>query len=131
MPWLQEFLDEASAANLCVRPGCTTCGASDFDQRLMRASRGASRFDFTARGWTPRTLIFVAEGLSELRSVPERDVAAVRYIIFRLYGMLGEDEFNRGIAPKLQDTAAGGVLEAMRSHHAIEQERRRRTRLRK
>src|SRR3972149_4414010 len=36
--WLQTFLEQAVAENMCVEVGCTTCGNGSFLAGLMRAS---------------------------------------------------------------------------------------------
>src|SRR3989338_9506754 len=36
--WLQTFLEQAVAENMCVEVGCTTCGNGSFAAGLMRAS---------------------------------------------------------------------------------------------
>ena len=125
MTWLQDFLDTAAANNLRVTPNCTTCAGHAFDARLMYATRRAAGVDFTARGWTERTLTFLANGLAELPHIAPRDEGAVRWIILRLNRFYGDDAFARDLAQGLKVSAAGAVLRAMQVHHAAQQERRR------
>lgn len=118
MSWLQDVLDEAAAAGWCVRPRCTTCAAHEFNHRIWRAVQANSRLDLTARGWTRRTLQFLAMELGQLKSISSQDEPAVRWIIMRLHGFLGDAAVEDEFAPGFKESPAGAVLIAMRKHYA-------------
>jgi hypothetical protein len=121
MNWLQVFLDEAAAQRLCVVYGCTTCGSQEFIRKLLRAVRAASGLDLTARGWTDRTLRFLADGLAKLPAISQQDKPAVRTIIMHLYKFDGDGAFEDNFAPGFQAGPAGEILRSMRKHFAARQ----------
>lgn len=118
MSWLQQVLDEAAAETLCVRTNCTTCGARAFNNRVWRAAQSASKMDMTARGWTERTLQYLAHELARLPVISRRDEPAVRWMIMRLYLFGGGAAFSDEYAPGFPASPAGKILLSMSEHFA-------------
>jgi hypothetical protein len=124
MSWLKTLLDRAVVENMCVRYGCTTCGAHHFSGALLSGAKRSYPQDITARGWTRCTLKALAAALTELRHIEPSDEEAVRLVIQHLHKMVGDEAFNDEYAPGFSASPAAQLFASMRAHYAADQARR-------
>ncbi|MEQ1899884.1 MAG: hypothetical protein ABL866_04035 [Devosia sp.] len=102
---------------MCVRYGCTICGATAFEQALRAGALQDVPRDITARGWTSATLQALARALAALETVHPSNQESVRSITMLLHRMHGETAFTDEYAPGFSTSPAHEVLESMRQHH--------------
>jgi hypothetical protein len=121
--WLGLYLHEAVRGKLCTRIHCTTCGARDFRQGILRALAAASgeapasRIDAASAALVAEALAGVEPGDTDM----VRPLAATRCLVYDLCSALGERDVER----LLGQSWAGEVLHGMRAHeHAVRDARR-------
>jgi hypothetical protein len=121
--WLQAYLVSAVAENLCTQTHCTTCGATEFRQRLLAGSAG-SISEHGQRRFDRETVIEIALALAGVEpDANARIEPAVRCILFDLWS--GIPSLDAEIEELLVDSWAGGVLHKMKEHHEARQAARR------
>jgi|CXWL01.1.fsa_nt_gi hypothetical protein len=126
--WLERYLIDAMTRNLCTTIHCTTCGAQDFRQGLIKEySKDRDRPSFAT------SFIDASKEVARsLSSVSLRDPSqsaslesAIRLILFDLWQALGAVTAEQEIEPILSGTWTGAVLASMKAHHKARQEARR------
>jgi hypothetical protein len=124
--WLQDYLEESVANNLCTTLSCTTCGAMDFRTGLLLAlarssgDRPKSRMDDRQA----RAIIVALAGLTAPRETGSYH-EAVRLIIFDIWNTIGGRTAEGELSRALDGTWVGSILEDMKAHHRAEGKRRR------
>lgn len=128
---LAELVKSAVVENDCTEIGCTTCGAATFRMRLHRFVAPEAEVENKARPFPPRLTAAQAEEiLVDLQVVPDECVAspaersAVKLILFLIWSALGGDASLPHMRDKLQQSAAGRILQQMEAHSAADKERR-------
>ena len=141
--WLSGFLDEAAARNLCVRVGCTTCGAMEFRYGLY--ARAAATLGIAPLSRFPGHTRVVKKNVGHLRTDrriqselvrqlsflnpdPAKQlkwIDAIRLIFCELWWTMGVATAEREYQPVLEGTWAGSVLRTMQEHHRHLSEQRR------
>lgn len=128
---LAELLKSAVVENDCTEIGCTTCGAATFRMRLHRFVAPDAEVENKANPFPPRLTAAQAEGLLvDLQVVPAECVAspaersAVKLILFLIWSALGGDASLPHMRDRLQQSAAGRILQQMEAHSAADKARR-------
>jgi hypothetical protein len=115
--WLQALIEDAIERRLCVRIGCTTCGAGEFRQKLSRALAENTGLP-ALRRLTPLTSASLASALAAVQPRPPEytydDVT--RLILYTIWCDCGEQAAEQ-IWPLLGESYAAGVLQTMRRHY--------------
>jgi hypothetical protein len=122
-------LKHAAKFNMCVSTSCTTCGGYPFAKQVLTTLKriGYDLPDANLLRDTMRHPATQRAILVELKKISELDdggfyfVPAARYLIFRAYCVLSEDE----IETILRGSWAGRVYQSMKDHYAAIQERKR------
>jgi hypothetical protein len=113
--WLQEYLAEAVAKNLCTRISCTTCGALEFRRGLLKAAARAIHGNSSERldPGTASTILHALAHLQTPRQSQREMEEAVRMVLFDLWTslMLHNNEHLLG------ESWAGDVLQRMKAHY--------------
>ncbi len=126
---LLDALKHAAEFNMCVSTNCTTCGGYPFAKQVLTTLKRIGH-DFPDGNLLRDTIRHPATQraiLAELKKISELDdggfylVPAARYLIFRAYCVLSEDE----VETTLRGSWAGRVYQSMRDHYAAIQERER------
>lgn len=121
--WLEAFLDDAKAKNLCVRCFCTTCGALPFRRTLVGAAAAATGRARADHAWDNTIAVAATAALAELApATVTRHFDALRLVLVDLWGGLGEERFHRlteaplGIRPRgVCSSGCGYILPNARS----------------
>lgn len=113
--WLHAYLVASVGRNLCTRIHCTTCGATEFRQGLLRALATATQRP-PSRAYTPQVAIDLARALADAR-FSDAEAAqleeAGRCVVYDICSAMGERE-----AEQLLGQGWGGdVLRRMQEHH--------------
>jgi hypothetical protein len=125
--WLQGLLREAVGAPLCTDILCTTCGVREFRNRLLQALRERMGVE-TIERIDRAAAIGLAQGLA---AIPAEEALAgsfempVRLVLFDLWHSVGEAFVEREVAPILDGSWAGQVLDRMKAHYQARQDARR------
>ena len=116
--WLQDYLKDAVDRKLCVKYGCTTCGAGEFREGLKRVAIQNSSVPEDAWTTLGQALGQLEPGIGEATRLGD----AARLVIMELCGSLGEERTEQ----LLGDGWASGLFRSMEAHHeAVEHGRRR------
>lgn len=128
---LAELVKSAVVENDCTEIGCTTCGAATFRMRLHRFVAPDAEVEDKVLPFPPRLTAAQAEGLLvDLKVVPDEWVAspaersAVKLILFLIWSALGGDASLPHMRDRLQQSAAGRILQQMEAHSAADKARR-------
>ena len=106
---LPELIDAAVRKKMCVRIGCTTCGALSFRKALGVRLDGA-----ISRPMDKEQAISLCRELAMVASIP-RGEEAVRMMIYELCNALYPEDLDEILTP---ETWAGSILSAMRKHYS-------------
>ena len=115
--WLQDYLTDAVARNVCTQIYCTTCGAMEF-RRGVLAAFAQSVGQAPLQGLSRESAIEIAKALAEVDPPPDSAPAlepAVRCLLFELWS--GVPLLDSSIESALDGTWGGGVLARMKAHH--------------
>ena len=120
--WLQDYLKEAARSSMCMKIGCTTCGAHDFRKGLF-ARLPAGRSDIRNPTFRPRILALdqaqslalgqAIAGLERPLSPAQAEQEGVRFLLYEIWRT---GHLSPQIEVLLAGTWAGGVLKAMQEH---------------
>jgi hypothetical protein len=118
--WLEDFIGDALARQLCTKPGCTTCGATEFRHGVIRAA-GYEPGQSASAPMGRKAAAAIAAELAKLKGKPQDEdyLAAVRLLIVDLAQCLPEDELQAALA----GSWAGTVLTDMEGHAASRRQR--------
>lgn len=120
--WLQEYIADSVRKDRCTRIYCTTCGAMEFRQGVLKAWAIAnavlppSRFDV-------ESALAIARALSEVHGPHDgayKWVGAARCLLFDLCAVAGE----AAVAQVLGGSWGGDVLRSMQEHSRRRREER-------
>src|SRR5262249_59475481 len=116
--WLQDYLVDAVAKNLCTKIRCTTCGALEFRRGLLKAAAKASGANnFETLDSVSASVIL--DSLARITAGAHRQTeteGAVRLLLFDLWNSM----LLQGREHLLAGSWAGGVLEGMKAHYRAE-----------
>ena len=117
--WLSPVLHEARERNLCTRPGCTTCGSTEF-MRLVQTAIDTRLGCVSKRERERRSAEVLAYGLACLRPTPgtEYPVGAIELLIMTVRAQI---PFER--PSTLEGSWAENVYERMLRIDAVRAER--------
>lgn len=125
-PWLYLFIRDSVQKKLCTTIGCTTCGAADFRNNLMRAYAtvtGTAEPAFLHR----ESALGIAMALSQVKPLPSDRLVkfeeAARCVLYDLWYAVGNSA-DQEITPIISGSWAGDVLQSMKSHYENLQARR-------
>lgn len=126
-PWLYLFIRDSVQKKLCTTIGCTTCGAADFRNNLLRAYAtvtGTAEPAFLHR----ESALRIAKALSQVKPLPSDRLVkfeeAARCVLYDLWYAVGNSA-DQEITPIVSGSWAGDVLQSMKSHYENLQTRRR------
>ena len=127
LDWLEAYLLEALREGLCTDVHCTTCGALEFRQGLLRA---LTRFTGTQRHTVidRQSAVLVTVGLSQVHPPAQQSSqleAAVRLVLCDIWDGLGEKTADRELGPILKGAWAEDVLARLKAHHRKRMEEKR------
>lgn len=141
--WLGDYLDEAVARKLCVRVGCTTCGAMEFRHGLYTCAAAAIGVaplsSLSGHNDIAYERVRQAQSDGRIRSELARQLAlldpdparrrnwldAVRLILCELWRAAGDAAAEREYQPIIEGTWSGSILRAMQEHSRRRDEERR------
>ncbi len=130
--WLNSLIVEAGDNRWCTRIGCTTCGASEFRNRVFTDAielagidvpdfaRMTSRRLLDTLSPTQRAPVFeeIVKGLRGVRSAGAPGLSALRLVIHDLEPPFMKWGVAASLSERLEGTVAGEVLASMKSHSA-------------
>ncbi|MBX3452713.1 MAG: hypothetical protein KF777_24470 [Planctomycetaceae bacterium] len=103
--WLRELLVEAVEMNVCVRRGCTTCGATSFRNAVWNSAGGPPTYAEARR--------CVADQLGTIETIVSPE--AVRHLVMELHTRAGPEEFV-GLLARFDASEAGAEYRRMLEH---------------
>lgn len=141
--WILEIFQISIENGWCMKPFCSTCGASDFRSAVVRRAVAATGGNLPRHALQPgnpmlRDLspslrdLAIDEIINALSAIPDLrgekvPIEGLRTLLIDLDQNHHGDEGDRSIDDMLAGTTVGKELTAMREHHAnMETERRRR-----
>ena len=117
MNWIAEYVEAAGAAKICTRIHCTTCGALNFRQGLVRRASDVAGTNVST--WDDDLAALTAEGLVPMSTdFTCRHIEATRFVFFELWSAIGDTAFRKIVEARVEGTPAGEILQAMRDHSA-------------
>ena len=115
--WIQDYLRDCVTREVCTKIACTTCGAQEFHEGLVKGL-GINSTRSRRAGFERDEILNIASALAGIPS-PMRQVAswekAVRFIIMVLW--TGMPILDREVEDLLVGSWAGEVLKRMKEHH--------------
>ena len=132
MNWVTQLIKKAEKNNLCIKIGCTTCGALEIRSQLMaQSAKQAGIYNKKLDSLKLSDLnleekkICITEICNALAE-PENEIPAyaIRFILYEIY----INNFISLAEKILKDTSAGSILVSMQEHSKkLKAEREKRT----